>query len=160
MKLSALAAVMDGVLQGQDTDFQAISKDSRQVNPGDCFFAIRGEFFDGHDFLPDVAKKKAAVAIVDRAVTLPIPIIRVENTRTALILLAKQYRAMASAVPVIGITGSCGKTTTRVLVQAILQQSGNVLASQKSFNNDIGLPLTLLRFKPEHQCIVLEIGMN
>lgn len=206
MKLSALAEVLEGVLQGNDASFQKVSIDSRQVNPGDCFFAIKGEFFDGHDFVNDVAKKNVAAIVIDHDVDLSssTPVIRVKNTRAALVALAKHYRSRldplvkpeddvrnpvilgesgesdplvtppdgaarvilresresSDSVPVIGITGSCGKTTTRALLQNILSQSGKVLASQKSFNNDIGLPLTLLQLQPDHQYVVLELGTN
>ncbi|MDP1573711.1 MAG: UDP-N-acetylmuramoyl-tripeptide--D-alanyl-D-alanine ligase [Coxiellaceae bacterium] len=159
MNLLLLANILNGTLCGNDATFSRIVIDSRTVQPGDCFFAIKGEFFDGHDFLGDIEQKKAAVAIVDRQVALSIPTIQVENTKTALINLARFYRESVS-IPVVGITGSCGKTTTRALIEHILKQAGNVLASQKSFNNDIGLPLTLFQLKPEHDFAVLEIGTN
>ena len=159
MKLSELALILNGTLSGSDAEFNAVSIDSRAVKAGDCFFAIQGEFFDGHDFIADVADKKAAVAIVDRYVKTTIPVIRVHNTREALVALACFYRN-AVHIPVIAITGSCGKTTTRALLESILKQMGSVLASQKSFNNDIGLPLTLLQLKPDHDFAVLEIGTN
>ena len=159
MKLSLLAKIVSGILRGEDASFSRIVIDSRTVQKGDCFIAIKGEFFDGHDFLTDIAKKNAAVAIVDRDIALSIPTILVKNTKQALIALAHFYRDSVH-IPVIGITGSCGKTTTRALIEAILKECGNVLASQKSFNNDIGLPLTLFQLKPLHDFAVLEIGTN
>ena len=159
MKLSELAAILNGTLHGTDAEFLNVSIDSRAIKSTDCFFAIKGEFFDGHDFLNNVAEKKAAVAIVDRDIKTIIPTIRVENTHKALIDLARFYRDSVH-IPVVGITGSCGKTTTRALLESILKQAGSVLASQKSFNNDIGLPLTLLQLKPDHDFAVLEIGTN
>jgi len=159
MHLSQLTDILQGQLIGEDREFKNVSIDSRTVQNGDCFFAIKGEFFDGHDFIDAVAKKNAAVIIVDRHVNSAIPSIVVQNTRHALIQLARFYREN-TPIPVAAITGSCGKTTTRALLENILKQSGNVLASQKSFNNDIGLPLTLLQLKPTHDFIVLEIGTN
>src|SRR3989338_825167 len=159
MKFSGLAKAMGGVLIGSDGACNDFSSDSRAIKPGDCFIAIKGDFFDGHDFMATVVEKGAAVAIVDRDVVAAIPLIRVKNTRQALIDLARFYREN-TAIPVIGITGSCGKTTTRALVENILKQAGKVLASQKSFNNDIGLPLTLLQLKPDHDFVVLEMGTN
>lgn len=159
MNLFELATILNGQFSGNNAEFKTISIDSRVIKPGDCFIAIKGEFFDGHDFLHVVSEKKAAVAIVDRDVAISIPTIRVKNTRQALIHLASFYRAKVN-IPVIAITGSCGKTTTRALTENILKLAGNVLASKKSFNNDIGLPLTLLQLTPEHDFAVLEIGTN
>lgn len=159
MTLSELAIVLNGVLKGVDAAFTDVTIDSRNVQPDDCFFAIKGEFFDGHDFIAAVAKKNAAVAIVDRDITAAIPTIRVANTRAALMTLAQYYREKVT-IPVAAITGSCGKTTTRAFLETILKQCGTVLASKKSFNNDIGLPLTLLQLNPTHHFAVLEIGTN
>jgi UDP-N-acetylmuramoyl-tripeptide--D-alanyl-D-alanine ligase len=159
MKLSVLAKILHGTLMGADVEFNNIVIDSRVVKSGDCFIAIKGDFFDGHDFIEDIAKKSAAVAIVDRDMSSTIPLIKVKNTRSALMDIARYYRDSAH-IPVAAITGSCGKTTTRALLENILKQKGHVLASQKSFNNDIGLPLTLLQLNPTHDFAVLEIGTN
>jgi len=159
MKLSELAVILNGALHGNDAEFENISIDSRAIKAGDCFFAIKGEFFDGHDFMADIAKNNATVAIIDRDISTLMPTIRVESTHAALIDLARYYRDSVH-IPVVAITGSCGKTTTRALLESILKLAGNVLASQKSFNNDIGLPLTLLQLKPDHDFAVLEIGTN
>jgi len=159
MKLTLLAHILNGTLIGDDGVFRAVSIDSRTVQKGDCFFAIQGEFFDGHDFIADVEKKNAAVIIVDRDVNSKTPIITVNNTRQALIDLARFYRKNAT-IPIAAITGSCGKTTTRALLENILKQKGQVLASKKSFNNDIGLPLTLLQLNSSQDFAVLEIGTN
>lgn len=159
MTLSELSKILNGTLIGNDAEFKHATIDSRNVQNGDCFLAIKGDFFDGHDFILEVAKKGAAVAIVDRDVVSEMPTIVVKNTRDALKDLARFYRENTS-IPVAAITGSCGKTTTRALLENILKQHGNVLASKKSFNNDIGLPLTLLQLNPSHDYIVLEIGTN
>lgn len=159
MKSSQLANIVHGTLVGADTEYKNISLDSRTVNAGDCFFAIKGEFFDGHDFIADVAKKNIAAAVIDHDMIAPIPLIKVNSTRDALIRLANFYRKNTH-IPVAAITGSCGKTTVRALLENILKQKGDVLASKKSFNNDIGLPLTLLQLNAKHDFAVLEIGTN
>jgi UDP-N-acetylmuramoyl-tripeptide--D-alanyl-D-alanine ligase len=159
MKLSALAKIINGSFVGNDVEFNQISIDSRVIHANDCFIAIKGDVFDGHDYIADVAAKNVAVVVVDRDVDTSIPVIKVKNTRQALKDIAHFYRENAH-IPVVGITGSCGKTTTRALLENILKQHSAVLASQKSFNNDIGLPLTLLQLKPSHEYLVLEIGTN
>lgn len=159
MQYSALANIVRGELIGHDGEFKKIAIDSRAIQSGDCFIAIKGEFFDGHDFIADVAKKNAAVAIVSSDIQSDIPLIKVTDTRQALKAIAHFYRENA-CIPVAAITGSCGKTTTRSLLENMLKQKGHVLASKKSFNNDIGLPLTLLQLNPSHDFAVLEIGTN
>jgi len=159
MKYSELAKILNGKLFGNDGEFNSISIDSRAIKKGDCFIAIKGEVFDGHDFIADVANINAAVVVLDRDVDTGIPVIKVKDTRQALKDIASFYRENAH-IPVAAITGSCGKTTTRALLENILKQKGDVLASKKSFNNDIGLPLTLIQLKPTHDFLVLEIGTN
>lgn len=159
MKYSQLAQILHGTLTGPDGEFQKIAIDSRTIQNGDCFIAIKGENFDGHKFIADVVKKNAAVIVVSCDVECSIPIITVQDTRQALKDIASFYRKTVS-IPVAAITGSCGKTTARALLENILQQKGKVLASKKSFNNDIGLPLTLLQLNESHDFAVLEIGTN
>src|SRR3990167_770120 len=159
MRKKRKKTILNATLHGNDAEFSNVTIDSRSIKSGDCFFAIKGEFFDGHDFIADIAKKNAAVAIIDRDISTIIPTIHVKNTRAALMDLARYYRDSVH-IPVVAITGSCGKTTTRALLENILKQAGSVLASQKSFNNDIGLPLTLLQLKPDHDFAVLEVGTN
>jgi UDP-N-acetylmuramoyl-tripeptide--D-alanyl-D-alanine ligase len=159
MKISLLADILHGRLIGADGYFERVIIDSRAVQNGDCFFAIKGETFDGHDFLEQVEKNGSVVAVVDRDISAHIPLIRVADTRKAFLAYARAHRN-TTTVPVAAITGSCGKTTTRALLENILNQTGSVLASQKSFNNDIGLPLTLSQLQPTHDYVVLEIGTN
>lgn len=159
MKLSKLSKILNGTFVGTDVEFKQISIDSRNVPKEACFFAIKGDVFDGHDFISEAVKKGAAIAVVDHDVCTDIPVLKVKNTREALKDLARFYRENTD-IPVAAITGSCGKTTTRALLENMLKQEGNVLASKKSFNNDIGLPLTLLQLTPSHDSIVLEIGTN
>lgn len=160
MKLSFLKKIISGKWIGaSDVDTNAISIDTRTLKPGDVFFAIRGDARDGHDFMVDAEKAGAAAVVVSRDVQTTLPKILVSDTRHALFDLARFYRENTS-IPVVAITGSCGKTTTRALLENILKQVGSVLASEKSFNNDLGVPLTLSKLKPDHQFAVLELGAN
>ena len=138
-----------------------ICTDSRLVQPGDLFVALKGEQFDAHDFLSDVATKAAALLIQAQK---PAPagasqIVRVADTRQALGLLAARYRRDFS-IPLIAIAGSNGKTTTKEIVAAVLRRTFNVFCNEASFNNDIGVPLTLLKLSKEHQFGILEAGTN
>ena len=146
-----------------DTLVQRVCTDSRQVRAGDVYFALRGERFDGHDFLKEAMGKDAAAVVLDRQ-RLPTPamacgVIAVENTRQALARLAAEYRKDFQ-LPVIAIAGSNGKTTTKELIASVLRQKLPTLWSEASFNNDIGVPLTLLRLEPHHEAAVFEVGTN
>ncbi len=159
MKLSTIAKHLHGKLIGHDVDYKNISIDTRTLQPGDLFFAIKGDARDGHDFIFEAEKAGAAAIVVNHDVQTILPKIIVTDSRKALFDLTKFYRE-SSAIPFVAITGSCGKTTTRALLENILKQRGPVLASQKSFNNDLGVPLTMGRLKPEDQFAVFEIGAN
>jgi len=139
-----------------------VCTDSRQLQAGDLFVALPGERFDGHDFVAEASGKAAAV-LVNGSRALPdtgsCAVIRVEDTLQALARLAAAYR-QELALPVIAVAGSNGKTTTKELVASVLRQKLAVLASEASFNNHIGVPLTLLRLDPSHQAAVIEAGTN
>jgi UDP-N-acetylmuramoyl-tripeptide--D-alanyl-D-alanine ligase len=140
-----------------------VCTDSRQAKAGDLFFAIRGEKFDGHDFLNEVAAKKVAAVIIEqKKVPSQLPncaALVVEDARIALGKLAAAYR-MQFDLPMICVGGSNGKTTVKELIASVLRQKFSTLASEASFNNDIGVPLTLLRLEKSHQAAVLEAGTN
>ncbi|MDF1654205.1 MAG: UDP-N-acetylmuramoyl-tripeptide--D-alanyl-D-alanine ligase [Coxiellaceae bacterium] len=137
-----------------------ISIDTRTLQPGELYVAIHGEQLDGHDYLQQAAEAGAIAAMVDHAIeNPPLPLLLVEDTTQALGRMAKLHRQTMHA-KVVGITGSCGKTTTRALTDGILSLAGNTLASVGSFNNHIGVPLTILKMTPEHQYVVQEIGTN
>lgn len=142
---------------------QRVCTDSRAVRPGDLFFALSGDKYDGHNFLKEVMGKDAAAVVVTRQ-RLPVPplscaIIAVENTREALSRLAAEYRHDFK-IPTIAVAGSNGKTTTKELIAAVLRQKLSTLWSEASFNNDIGVPLTLLRLESHHEAAVFEVGTN
>ena len=140
-----------------------VCTDSRQVRPGDLFLALAGDHFDGHDFLADAVSKGAAAIVVDRsrkpAAQPDCAVIAVENTRLALGRLASRYRDDFET-PIVAVGGSNGKTTTKDLIASVLGQKRATLCSEASFNNDIGVPLTLLKLEREHAAAVLEVGTN
>ncbi|MCL7944464.1 UDP-N-acetylmuramoyl-tripeptide--D-alanyl-D-alanine ligase [Marinobacter sp. ATCH36] len=140
--------------------FRGVSTDTRKIARGDLFVALRGEHFDGHDYL-DVAEKAGAVAaVVDKASPdLALPQILVPDTVEALAKLAAGNRN-ASPARFVAITGSSGKTTVREMVAAILSRVGNTLATEGNLNNHIGVPLTLFRLAPEHEFGAIELGAS
>ncbi|RPH80418.1 MAG: UDP-N-acetylmuramoyl-tripeptide--D-alanyl-D-alanine ligase, partial [Candidatus Rokuibacteriota bacterium] len=139
-----------------------VAIDSRALGVGEAFFAIHGHRLDGHAFLGEATARGAACLIVH---TLPddvpanVPLVLVEDTTRALGRLGAWHRARF-AIPVVAVTGSNGKTTTKELTAGVLATRWEVLRPERSFNNQWGLPLTLLRLTPEHQAVVLEIGTN
>lgn len=146
-----------------DTLAHRVCTDSRQVKPGDLFFALAGDKFDGHEFLKEVMGKDAAAVVVNRQ-RLPVPAgtsaaIAVEDTRQALSRLSAEYRH-DFRLPVVAVGGSNGKTTTKEIIAAVLRQKLSTLWSEASFNNDIGVPLSLLRLEPHHEAAVFEVGTN
>lgn len=159
MKLSKLASLLHGQLIGQDCSYTSISLDTRSIKPGALFIAIVGERLDGHNFIEHAKNQGAVAALVDRATVSELPLIQVADTRKALGQLGQLHREKFS-IPVIALTGSCGKTTTKEMLRAILSECGPVLASTKSFNNDIGVPLTLLDLTARHRFAVIEMGAN
>ena len=137
-----------------------VSVDSRALGVGEAFFAIRGNRLDGHAFLAEAASRGAACLVVHTLhddVPANVPLVLVEDTTRALGMLAAFHRARFS-IPVVAVTGSNGKTTTKELIAGVLGTRWNVLKPGGSFNNQWGLPLTLLRLTAEHQAIVLELG--
>ena len=139
-----------------------VSIDSRALGVGEAFFAIRGNRLDGHAFLADAAGRGAACLVVHALsddVPANVPLVLVDNTTAALGRLAAWYRAKFT-IPVIAVTGSNGKTTTKELIAGVLGTRWQVLKPVGSFNNQWGLPLTILRLGPEHQALVVELGAN
>ncbi len=164
MSLGEAAQALGAQLAGADARFSGVSTDSRSLRSGELFVALRGERFDGHAFLDAARRAGAAAAVVDRAFAgpPPLPALVVEDTRSALGRLAKHWRARFDPV-LIAITGSNGKTTTKEMLAAILRQHAGgerVLATAGNLNNEIGLPLTLLRLRAAHRYCAIELGMN
>lgn len=157
MRLSAIAMWTHGRLLGGDADIAGFAIDSRKVKPGDLFVAFKGERVDGHEYLADAKARGATAALVERRVDVDLPQVQVENAELALGDLASAVRAQRNA-RVIGITGSNGKTTVKTLTASILSRHGRTHFNTGSFNNEIGLPLTLLWMPEDTEYAVLEMG--
>ena len=172
MPLSMISEFLpDAQLLNMPSIDQAIKRfisDSRQVAAGDLFIALRGEKFDAHDFLSDVQAKGAMACLVSSVEKLPhdFPAIVVKDTQEALQTLSsnwKQYCSQHNLKQVVIVTGSNGKTTVKGMIQSIFESAVGIdkaLATQGNFNNEIGLPLTLLRLDLNHELAVIELGMN
>ena len=159
----ALPWIPGGTLSGDGAvAVERVHSDTRTLRPGDLFVALRGERFDANDFIAEARAKGALAALAQRG-RLPagMPGIEVDDTRLALGALAAGWRGRFN-LPLIAVTGSNGKTTVTQMIAAILRawKPGEMLATEGNFNNDIGLPLTLLRLRPGHRIAVLELGMN
>ncbi|HEU4351481.1 MAG TPA: UDP-N-acetylmuramoyl-tripeptide--D-alanyl-D-alanine ligase [Burkholderiales bacterium] len=164
MQLAEAAAALGARTSGGDIFFSGVSTDSRSIRAGDLFVALRGERFDGHDFLKAAAAAGAAAAMVDAAYRgeYPLPALVVGDTRRSLGDLARYWRARF-APTLIAITGSNGKTTVKEMLAAILRRHAGeaaVLATRGNLNNDIGLPLTVLGLRHAHRWCAIELGMN
>ncbi len=165
LELRAAATALNGRLIGENAPFVGVTTDTRQMSDGDLLVAIRGERFDGHRFVADALKSGAAGAIVDQIGVDQIasgPLIVVSDTRKALGQLAAHWRRQWHGV-LIGVTGSNGKTTVKEMIAAILRAHAgaeSVLATTGNLNNDIGMPLMLLRLRAQHRYAVIEMGMN
>lgn len=176
MMLSEIAACVQGKLVGEDVVISSVSIDTRAIKPGQLYVAIKGHNFDGNEFVAQAEQAGAVAAIVHQGVAATareggsvaistelmrptVPHIVVDDTRLALAELAGAWRKKA-AVSVVGITGSNGKTTVKEMVAAILSVNGKTLFTQGNLNNDIGVPLTLLRLDEQHRYAVVEMGAN
>ena len=158
MSIRELAAIMNGTAYGDalvsaDSRFQF---DSRTIKNGDVFLALRGERADGHDFVDDAISHGAALSLVTKTVNGPH--ILVDDVMVAIAAAASYIRTSLTNLNVIGITGSQGKTTTKDMVYSILSHEGPTIAAEGSFNNDLGVPLTLLRCKHETRYCIVEMG--
>jgi UDP-N-acetylmuramoyl-tripeptide--D-alanyl-D-alanine ligase len=160
----AAALIPGSTVLGDDTvAFDHVSTDSRTAGPGDLFVALKGERFDAHDFLPQVAARHVnAVLVTQSPSDLRIPALRVADTRVALGALARGWRGRFT-MPLVAVTGSNGKTTVKEMISSIFAAAvGETarLATAGNFNNDIGVPLTLFRLSGAHRLAVVELGMN
>lgn len=163
--LQTIALWANGALDGADCRVERVCTDTRAIQPGDLFVALKGENFDGHAFVDQAARAGAAAAVVERgwkpSAALPegFTLIRVSDGLAALQAIAREYRATLP-MRVIGITGSSGKTSTKDFTAAVLSRKYRVLKTEGNFNNHIGLPLTLLRATSQDEVGVIEMGMN
>jgi len=166
MDLAAAAKAINGTLIGDNVSFSEVSTDSRKLTGGELFIALRGDNFDGHEFVAAAKARGAAAAVVDSHTLetfepIGLPLLVVANTRLALGTLAADWRARFS-LPLIAVTGSNGKTTTKEMIASILKVTFGdaVLVTQGNLNNDIGLPLTLLKLDAGCRAAIIEMGMN
>ncbi len=165
MLLSQAAAALHASMDGNDVRFTAVSTDTRSIAQGDLFIALRGEHFDGAQFVAQAAQAGAVAAIVKEGSVLEevgCPVLFVPDTRLALGKLAAYWRRQFD-IPLLAVTGSNGKTTVKEMLAAIFAAHAGedaVLATRGNFNNDIGMPLTLLKLRAQHRYAVIEMGMN
>jgi UDP-N-acetylmuramoyl-tripeptide--D-alanyl-D-alanine ligase len=165
MDLKDVALAVEGALHGNPVAFSGVTTDSRRVSAGDLFVALSGERFDGNTFVAEAAGRGAVAALTSRHVEagMPLPQVVVADTRAALGRLAAHWRSRF-ALPLVALTGSNGKTTVKEMLASILSahcgDRSPVLATDGNLNNDIGVPLTLLRLRDEHRYAVVEMGMN
>ena len=159
MSLVQSADAVNGTLFGGNVDFSGVGTDTRRLSKGDLFVALTGPNYDGHDFLKQAADAGAVAAMVSRKINSDLPHIEVADTRLALGRLAQYWRDQFQ-IPVIAVTGSNGKTTVKEMIASIMGQAGEGCVTQGNLNNDIGVPVTLLRMRSNHQFAVIEMGMN
>jgi UDP-N-acetylmuramoyl-tripeptide--D-alanyl-D-alanine ligase len=157
--LSEFARACGGRLEGGDADFGDVVSDSRTLERGQLFVALKGPKFDGSGYVAAAHAAGAAGALVPAAQNVPLPQIVVPDTQAALEQAARAWRA-AFVGPLIGVAGSNGKTTAKEMTAAILAQAGATLATRGNLNNHIGVPLTLLRLTEAHRFAVIEMGAN
>ncbi|MCT4705221.1 UDP-N-acetylmuramoyl-tripeptide--D-alanyl-D-alanine ligase [Enterobacteriaceae bacterium H16N7] len=157
--LSKLAEILPGQLYGSDNDIIDVTSDTRKLTPGCLFVALKGERFDAHDFAQDAVNGGAGALLVSRKLPIDVPQLVVDDTRLAFGQLAAWVRQQVPA-RVVALTGSSGKTSVKEMAAAILRQCGNTLYTAGNLNNDIGVPMTLLRLTPEYDYAVIELGAN
>ena len=157
--LADFARACGGVLKGADAAYQGVCSDTRTLQSGDLFIALRGPNHDGNTFVAAARAAGAAGALVDTPRSLELPQIVVPDTQSALERAASAWRAQFT-IPVVGVAGSNGKTTAKEMTAAILGEAGDCLATRGNLNNHIGVPLTTLRLEPSHRFAVIEMGAN
>ncbi|HUL41279.1 MAG TPA: UDP-N-acetylmuramoyl-tripeptide--D-alanyl-D-alanine ligase [Burkholderiales bacterium] len=166
LDLQQAAAAISAVVKGENVTFSAVSSDTRTLKSGELFVALKGEHYDGRDFLVQARQKGAVAALVAEAEPANIsglPLLVVKDTRASLGMLAAYWRSRFD-IPVVGLTGSNGKTTVKEMLASILRMAAGsphaVLATRGNLNNDIGVPLTLLEMRSHHRYAVIEMGTN
>lgn len=157
--LSQLSGVLNAELVGNDLLIEEVTTDTRKITAGCLFVALKGERFDAHDFAQTAKDNGAGALLVSRKLDIDLPQLVVSDTRLAFGELAAWVRQQVPA-RVVALTGSSGKTSVKEMTAAILAQCGNTLYTAGNLNNDIGVPMTLLRLTPEHQFAVIELGAN
>ncbi len=157
--LSQLSGILQGELHGAEATIDAVTSDTRKLTSGCLFVALKGERFDAHDFADKAKEGGAGALLVSRKLDIDLPQLVVKDTRLAFGELAAWVRQQVTA-RVVALTGSSGKTSVKEMTAAILSECGNTLYTAGNLNNDIGVPMTLLRLTNEHQFAVIELGAN
>ena len=157
MTLTQLCAPLEAQLIGEDCTIDSVSIDSRAITPGALFLALTGDKFDGHDFVSDVAAMGAVALVTQREVETTLPQLRVADTQVALGRLGAFNRSLFGGV-VLAVTGSSGKTSVKNMLHAVFARAGKTIATEANYNNEIGVPLTLLRITPDVEYAVVEMG--
>ncbi|POP42057.1 UDP-N-acetylmuramoyl-tripeptide--D-alanyl-D-alanine ligase [Superficieibacter electus] len=157
--LSQLASVLNGSVQGNDLTIDTVTTDTRKITPGCLFVALKGERFDAHDFAVNAKESGAGALLVSHQLDIDLPQLVVNDTRRAFGELAAWVRQQVPT-RVVALTGSSGKTSVKEMTASILSECGNTLYTAGNLNNDIGVPMTLLRLTAEHQYAVIELGAN
>ncbi len=153
-----IAKATGGVASGH-AEVTSVVIDNREARPGSLFIAIKGERLDGHQFIDSAVEAGATAVLCHKDVSCKVPTVKVADTTKAFSDLAKSYR-LEYDIPVVALTGSVGKTTTKEMIWCVLNAKFNAHKTYKNWNNEIGLPKVLLRLEPEHTALVLELGMN
>ncbi|MGD9592204.1 MAG: UDP-N-acetylmuramoyl-tripeptide--D-alanyl-D-alanine ligase, partial [Candidatus Berkiella sp.] len=163
MKLSEIAKEINATLHGQDRELPPIVIDSRKVQSNDLFVALKGENHDGHDFIEASIQNGASVIVATSApqtsAQKSVSFLQVKDTTIALGEIASMFRRKYP-IPMVGLTGSCGKTSVKGMIESICQEMGKTLATKGNFNNHFGLPLTLMRLDASYQYAVIEMGAS
>jgi len=160
LTIKEIYSLFEKEYSGKDFEINGISTDSRSLKSGEVFVAIKGENTDGHKYVKDAAEKGACLLIVQKDVKAEMQVMRVKNTRSALLALAGYYLDKFNKVKVAAVTGSNGKTSTKEILAALLGIKYTTVKSEKSYNNYIGMPSTIFRLTDGTQALVLELGMN
>ncbi|AJZ88174.1 UDP-N-acetylmuramoyl-tripeptide--D-alanyl-D-alanine ligase [Klebsiella michiganensis] len=159
VSLKQLASILNGQLHGADADIIDVTTDTRKLTAGCLFVALKGERFDAHDFAADAVQGGAGALLVNRKLDIDVPQLVVADTRLAFGELGAWVRQQVPT-RVVALTGSSGKTSVKEMAASILRQCGNTLYTAGNLNNDIGVPMTLLRLTPEYDYAVIELGAN
>jgi len=159
MQLSQVSAAVNGQQIGDDVMLHKISINTREDCQGRLFIALKGENFDSHQFVEQAASAGAAALMVDQDVDSPLPLVKVQSTHQALKDLAAWWRSQF-VMPVVGVTGSVGKTTVKEMLASIFAEFGNGVVTKGNLNNEIGVPLTLMRLQEDDGYAIVEMGMN
>ena len=161
MEKLSLKKIAEAIGASCDADLliESISTDTRSITKGSLFIAIEGARFDGHNFVAQAVENGAVAVVCHKKVQCAVPVLYVENTGTAYLDIAGYYRSLFS-IPLVGITGSVGKTTTKEFIALALSAKFKTLKTEGNFNNDIGMPKTLLRLDSSYEAAVIEMGMN